>query len=136
MTHTVTMRDEILGGSAGKAADAATLTLDFLTTHITARELIRRRVIEEVALYNRTMPEYFRGLVQPTDAERTLNGYRPRPHHTIDAEAQVVRALDAFARNGFFLLVDDRQIESLDQEITLRVQTDVCFVKLMPLIGG
>lgn len=45
---------------------------------ITARELVRLRVRDEVARYNSTRPEYFRGLVQPTDAEATLNGYRRR----------------------------------------------------------
>lgn len=132
MVHTVTVRDETLD----TVSSTATFTLDFLTTQITARELIRCRVVEEVELYNRTTPEYFRGLVQPTDAERTLNGYHLRTRRPIDAEAQVARALNAFNRNGFFLLVYDRQIESLDELIELRVNTEVKFVKLMPLVGG
>lgn len=132
MTYTVTVHDETLGG----VDDTRSFTLDFLTTRITARELIQRRVTEEVALYNATAAEYFHGLVQPTDAERTLNGYRLRDTRHVDAEAQVARALDAFERNGFFLLVDDQQVESLDSEIELRVHTAVSFVKLVPLVGG
>lgn len=132
MTYTVTVHDETLGSTG----DMRSFTLDFLTTHITARELIRRRVTEEVALYNATATEYFHGLIQPTNTERTLNGYRLRDKRHVDAEAQIARALDAFERNGFFLLVDDRQIESLDSEIELRVNTAVSFVKLIPLVGG
>jgi hypothetical protein len=30
----------------------------------------------EVEIYNNKMPEYFNGLVQPNDAEKTLNGLR------------------------------------------------------------
>jgi hypothetical protein len=34
------------------------------------------------------------------------------------------------------MLVDDRQVEDLDEEIELRVSTEVSFVKLIPLVGG
>jgi hypothetical protein len=93
-------------------------------------------VCEEVAEYNRTTPEYFHGLVQPTDAERVLNGYRLRERRRIDPDAQVSRALSAFERNGFFIIVDACQMETLDQEITLRVGTEISFHKLIPLVGG
>src|SRR5262245_34559428 len=49
--------------------------LEFPTERITVRELIRERVYQEVQDFNRKSREQtFRGLVQPTDAERTLNG--------------------------------------------------------------
>ena len=40
-------------------------------------QLIRARVLE-VRGYSLRHPGYFRGLVQPTDAERTLNGFQVR----------------------------------------------------------
>ncbi len=55
--------------------EAPVFVLDFLTERITVRELIRSRVYQEVKDYNTQQPEYFRGLVQPTEAEQTLNGY-------------------------------------------------------------
>lgn len=131
MANAVTVYDETLIGER-----TAALTLDFLTAEITVRALIHKRVEEEVEEYNRNAPEYFRGLVQPTDAERVLNGYRLRERRRIDPEAQVARALEAFERNGFFILVDDRQVESLDDIITLRVGTAISFHKLTPLVGG
>jgi hypothetical protein len=112
------------------------LSLAFPTERTTVRELIRRRVYEEVQEYNARQPEHFRGLVQPTDAERTLNGYRLRVARKIDWKAQYEAALKAFKSNGFFLLVDDRQPESLDEEIDLRLSTEVTFVRLVPLVGG
>jgi hypothetical protein len=112
------------------------LTLDFLTDRISVRELIRRRVYEEVREYNATTPEYFRGLVQPTDAERALDGFKLQERRKIDWEEQYQRAVEAFQRNGFFILLDDRQAESLDQEFDLKIGTEVSFVKLMPLVGG
>jgi hypothetical protein len=128
---TVTIYDETTAGERTRG-----LTLEFLTARVTARELIRRRVYEEVQEYNLSTPEHFRGLVQPTEAERVLNGYKLRQRRKINWEEQFERAVEAFDRNGFFMLVDDRQVESLDEEIELKVSTEVSFVKLLPLVGG
>jgi hypothetical protein len=128
---TITIRDETLTGqSIGEHP------LDLLTERVTVRELIRSRVYQEVQDYNRSQPETFRGLIQPTDAEQTLNGYRVRGHRQIDWKAQFDKACDAFERNGFFVLVNDRQPDSLDEELTIDPTKTVTFVKLVPLVGG
>ncbi len=111
-------------------------TLHLAAERITVRELIERRVTQEVDEYNRAQPEYFQGLVQPTDAEQVLNGYRLRKKRLLDAAEQRAQAVAAFERNGFFLLVDDRQVTGLEDEIVVRPDTEVSFVKLVPLIGG
>lgn len=116
--------------------DLHTFTLDFLTERVTVREIIRSRVYEEVQLYNAKSSDFFRGLVQPTDAEATLNGYKMHKQRQIDWEEQYVRALKAFSTNGFFILVDDRQVESLDETVELEYDTKVSFIKLVPLVGG
>jgi hypothetical protein len=129
---TLTVYDETAFGDRTNA-----LTLDFLNERITVRELIRERVYEEVRQYNASAPDYFRGLVQPTDAEATLNGYRIRERRKkIDWQAQFEKAVEAFERNGFFILVDDRQVESLEDTIDITPETQVSFVKLVPLVGG
>jgi hypothetical protein len=110
--------------------------LDFLNERITVRELIRERVYQEVREYNAKTPAYIRSLVQPSETEATLNGYKMRKARKIDWEEQYRLAVDAFERNGFFVLVDDRQAESLDQEIVITPATTVSFVKLVPLVGG
>jgi len=79
----VTVRDET---TSGRAID--TWLLPGLPESITARELVRLRVREEVARYNSATPEYFRGLVQPIDAEATLNGYRLRQRRKLRWEVQ------------------------------------------------
>ena len=66
-----------------------------------------------------------------------LNGEKlPQAPRRVDWEAQFARACEAFERNGFFVLVDDRQVEALDDEIELKLDTVVSFVKLVPLVGG
>lgn len=131
MSYTITIVDETTSGQRG-----AELTLDFLTERTTAREIIRSRVYQEVTEHNaRRASQPFQGLVQPTQDERTLNG-ASRQGRRIDWEAQYASAVRAFQRNGFLLLVGERQILELDEEIELRHDTVVSFVKLVPLVGG
>nr|BFE78471.1 hypothetical protein GCM10020093_010720 [Planobispora longispora] len=111
-------------------------SLPDLPERISARELVRLRVREEVARHNAAPSHHFRGLVKPTDAEAELNGYRLRTARRLDWERQADAAEAAFARNGFLLLVGDRQIEDLDAGIDLTVDPVVSFVKLVPLVGG
>ncbi|MFI0898856.1 hypothetical protein [Streptomyces sp. NPDC020983] len=129
---TVTVVDETTSGET-----RGSWGLEFAEERVSAREVIRRRVFEEVAEYNARQPGLFRGLVQPTDAEHTLNGYRLRTPRRLDAERQFARAVEAFGRNGFLLLAGGRQIEDLDEEVDLSSgAAEVVFLKLVPLVGG
>jgi hypothetical protein len=134
MSTTLTIRDETTSSFSGDNDEE--FTLDVLTERITVRELIRTRVYREVRDYNLRQPEYFRGLVQPTDAERTLNGFKVRRGRRIDPEKQFEGAVESFYRNGFLVLVNDRQVDELEEEIEIRPDTTVTFLKLVPLVGG
>jgi ribonucleotide reductase beta subunit family protein with ferritin-like domain len=127
----ITFVDEAPGAQRREA-----LRITLWSERVTARELIERRVRHEVEIYNRTTPEIFQGLVQPTDAEQILNGWRMNTPRLLDAERQIARALDAFRHNRILLLVDDRQVETLDEEVLLTRDAEVCFYKLLPLVGG
>ena len=133
MTATLMIRDETATGDA-----VHQFPLEFPSERVTIRELIRERVYQEVSDYNARSKQggLFRGLVQPTDTERTLNGFQVPKHREIDWQAQFARALDAFSRNGFFILVDDRQAATLDETFVIGPRTQVSFVKLTPLVGG
>ncbi len=102
----------------------------------TLAELIRRRIDQEVAQYNEERPSYFNTLVQPSEAEVTLNGYQLKSGKMIDPEKQYYLALGAFKKNGFFVLINDDQKESLDEEIKLSDNMEMQFIKLTPLVGG
>jgi hypothetical protein len=133
MARTLTIRDETAFNLGG--ADEG-FTLDLPSERITVRELIRTRVYQEVRDHNLNQPDYFRGLVQPTDAERTLNGFRVRQRRRIDPEKQFERAIESFQRNGFFVLVDGLQVDELEEEIEIGAETTVTFLKLVALVGG
>jgi hypothetical protein len=136
MPVTLTIRDESAAGQVFHE-----MPLEFPSERITVRELIRERVYQEVQDFNcQTSEKAFRGLVQPTDAERVLNGtrveYRLAKHRPLDWKAQFDKALDAFEHNGFLVLIDSTQAESLDQQFTVGAGTQVSFVKLTLLVGG
>ncbi|MEV7602325.1 hypothetical protein AB0O91_33635 [Kitasatospora sp. NPDC089797] len=120
--------------TAGRRSDG--WGLEVAEHRLTVGELIRRRVVQEVAEYNARTPEVFRGLVQPQDTQRVPNGYALRTPRRIDPEVQTERALAAFAGNGFLVLVGDRQVTDPAEEVELALGTEVTFLKLVPLVGG
>lgn len=128
---TIAFVDETTAGERGD-----TWHLEIFEEELSLRELIRRRVFQEVAEYNAETPELFTGLVQPDGAETTLNGYRMRKRRRVDPQQQFELAIEAFGRNGYVVLVDDRQVEELDEMIQIGRSTEVTFLKLVPLVGG
>ncbi len=134
MLITITVQDRTTAGDR-----TSELTLEFLSERVTVRELIRSRVYQEVTEYNARQVMSGTGpnvrLVQLTEAEQTLNGERKRDTRR-DWQAEYEKALTSFERNGFLLLAGKRQLVDLDEEIDLRHDTEVVFLKLVPLIGG
>lgn len=129
---TLTIRDEEMTGQTLNE-----FSLDFLTERITVRELIRSRVYQEVKDHNAKQNQTeFHGLVQPSDAERTLNGFRLKKPRQIDWKAQFEKALDAFEKSQILILVNDRQVDSLEEEIEVATDTSISFLRLTLLVGG
>jgi hypothetical protein len=120
--------------TSGERSDA--WHLEIFEERLPLREVIRRRVFQEVAEHNASSGLTFRGLVQPSDTERVREGYRMSKPRRVDPETQYQRAVDAFARNGFVVLVDDKQVEEIDAMLDLRMGTEITFLKLVPLVGG
>ena len=128
---TLTIKDET---AAGKTTNE--IVVSFASELTTVKEIITARVTAEVEAYNNKMPEYFKGLIEPSEAERTLNGYKLKEKRKVDAEKQCLIALDAFLKNGFFILIDNIQSETLEQMVVINNDTNISFIKLTPLVGG
>jgi hypothetical protein len=97
----------VLADTTASGTETARLLLDDVPSPIRLRDLIRHRVREEVARDNAQ-----------------------------DWQAQADAAVTAFGRNGFFVFVGGRQVEDLDEELTLAEADVVSFVRLVPLAGG
>lgn len=127
----ITIKDETFSGNVLYEQQ-----LEFTTQKVSVQEIITQRVEKEVARYNAKPKLDFQGLVIPTFMEEKVNQYQTKKRPKIDVEKQVYVALDAFQKNGYFLLVNDIQLERLDQEVILNEDSKISFIKLTPLVGG
>ena len=110
------VRDETM---AGRTIDE--WELPDLADRITARELVRLRVRDEVARFRAAPAGTFRGLL----SEPSLSW-----------EEQADLAVDGFAHNAFVMIAGSRQVEDLDEVIDLERARLVSFIRLTPLVGG
>jgi len=125
--HTLQIKDESTSGEILNK-----ILLQFESEYITVEQLIKARIETEIERYEKDAEEYKNGLVLPTHLEKRLNKSNKR----IDAEKQLYVALKSFQENGFFILVDDEQVDELHQKVLVDESTDVSFIKLTPLVGG
>jgi len=129
---TLTVRDETTTGKVLKH-----LEMQLQAEELSVEDLITARVHQEVREHNaRRATTAFSGLVEPSRTERELNATKQRPHRRINAAAQTEVALKAFSRGHILLLVDDKQVDELEERVTLRSESTVTFLKLVPLVGG
>ena len=128
---TLQLKDETTGGKISNSIDVV-----FASGMVTVKDIIEQRILAEAEAYNNKLPEYFNGLVQPTAAEQTLNGYKLRENRKVDAKKQVHAALRAFENNSYFVLINNIQAESLEQMVVINSKTFISFIKLIPLVGG
>jgi len=131
MPNTLTIRDTTMSGETLQE-----LSLDVLSEQISVRELIRSRVYQEVQDHNRRQPARFAGLIEPEGDELTLNGEKPTRPRQIDWNRQLERVLQAFRNNQILILLGDRQLTDLDEEIVIGPKTEISFLRLTLLTGG
>jgi hypothetical protein len=129
--------------------------LELPVERMTARDLIRCRIEADVAIHNAAERARFdediaadraardEWLVMPGAVERALNGSRGAygpgrgpAKRLIESEPLIAVALEAFGRNGFFMIFDGRQITDLDEVLTVEQDSALTFLRLVPLVGG
>lgn len=128
--------------------------IKLVSERVTVRDVIRRRIEAEAKALQEQLAKpapdslaTFAGnnLVLPGFVESILNGNRtygavrqtkPKPVTRIDVEAQHDLACEAFQKNSFIMLFDDRQVGGLDDLLTVRENSTATFVRLTPLVGG
>jgi hypothetical protein len=125
---TIEVRSRVPGATG---ADLPTVLLELEQETVVARELIRRAVAEQIRVL-KADPEAFR---RAFDRQYRQAGEPKRPDD-LDAAAEVRRALKAFERGVFTVFSGGRQVESLDDEVRLRLGEPVVFLRLVALQGG
>lgn len=123
------------------------LELKLVSERITPREIIERRVASEVEALNSRKLAHAAGQggtrsflidVEATSPEAILN-ISPRGRRTpvlARVEQEAARAFQAFEKQRFIMLLDDKQIDGLDDEVTVGAESQIAFLYLTPLKGG
>lgn len=107
-----------------------------LPAHVTVRELLRRRIQQEVAAYNADPGKVFEGLVQPTDSVRHSDGLHMRQPRRLDADGLVDAALDAVETGLLRLEVGGETVADLDREVAVDEHDEVVAVLERPVIAA
>ena len=108
------------------------LEIELDSVEVTAAELIRGRVTAELARIGGSVP---RPIVPASEAEQALNGPR-KEGRRLDVAQETERALRAFKKGRFVVVVDGRQVNEADDKVTLTPDSTVTFVRLVPVRGG
>ena len=127
---TLTVYDETAGGRP-----VGDVVLPDLPERMTVREIVRLLAREEVARHNANPGVLFHGLVPPPDPVGAATGFPLGGGRRLEWAVPADAAVAAFARNGYFILVGDHQVEDLDEVVDLTgADQHVTFVKLTPLV--
>ena len=118
------------------------LFINQIQVKYTLRELIASVVQAEVDSYNQ---KYHQNRLSPVltfdDIEQGKVdgkiGFSDKSSYPIvDSQKEVEKAEKAFQRDHYYVFVDDVQVNDLDDEIVLKSNTKVSFLRLTPLVGG
>lgn len=141
MSATLKVVDEQFG--TGAPVRRPGINLRLASERVSAREIIRSRVSAEVDELKQGKERRAEApacsymiFAEPESGNSSLSFTAARPARHFDVEAEVERALSAFTRRRFIMLLDDRQIDDLDEPVGLRPESEIVFVHLVPLKGG
>ena len=113
-------------------------------TPLTLRDLIARIVLEEVQAFRERRAErrLIRALTETQIAEGVgrgkveMGGREEDEPDVADPEAAVATALLAFEDGLYYVFVDNEHRLDLNEEIRLRTESRVTFLRLVALAGG
>ena len=131
MSFALSIEDQTSSGDV-----VSNIVIQFPVETITVKELIESRVEKEFETYIKDSTKTLFNLVTPKKSEEELNGQKIRKKKRGDVAEQKAVALHAFQNNGFFLLVNDKQLIELDDLIQITPKSKIVFFRLIPVIGG
>ena len=121
----------------GGARQSDSCVVHFSHRILPLRDVIAEKVRAEVARAadEGTMPLSTRYLVDE-DLASVRGGALPRWQARVRPEHEIERALDAFRRGRYFVIVDGERVDDLDTIMTLQPRTTIHFLRVLPLVGG
>ncbi len=136
MAATICIRDSVV------SRDTEDYTFDLLIADesMTVRELIRERIYQEVDDFNRSLDARSADMETWRQRMARLLGGKQRadslPIERVDWREPFGLAISAFEKMQLLVIVGERQTMSLDEVVRLKPETEVIFLRLVPLAGG
>jgi hypothetical protein len=121
---------------AGKILDE--ISLQIANETLTVADLIKLKVENEIDCQNLKIEKNNQGYQHQTEdiLNKNNSSYNSVKNKTLDAEAQIYRAWEAYKNNQIIVMIDNRQTEALEEEILVSPETQVSFIRLTQLVGG
>ncbi len=143
MSATITVEGKLLGQKRPLFTDwAVALPADTGRGRLRLRDLISHVVLEEVQAFQQRQEERrLARILSKSEIEQALvqgkvdMGERDS-RQKVDPQVAVETALQAFEDGLYYVFIDGEQVQSLDDEVTVRADTRVTFVRLVALAGG
>lgn len=136
MAATICVRDSFL------SLDSEDYAFDLVIADesMTVRELIRERIYQEVDDFNRSLDASGADMQVWRQRMARLLGRAPEAERTdlerVDWRTPFEAAVSAYEKLQLLVLVGERQTMSLDEVVRLKPETEVVFLRLVPLAGG
>ncbi|MHA2163514.1 MAG: hypothetical protein ACXABF_13920 [Candidatus Thorarchaeota archaeon] len=149
-TICVEVESKVIGG-VEEGPKLETIVLELMETKITIADLIRRVVEEqiwnlmnerkmEIKKARRALDRQYLSEVevysQAAGGQIKFPSRRSVKHRKMDPEREVLRATEAYKAGIYCILINGKRVESLEETLTLGDNSQVTFLRLMPLIGG
>jgi hypothetical protein len=142
-TPTITISGKVMGKAHPTFADwRLPLPITCLIDGFTLKDLLTQVVLAEVeADAARQQQRQLLQVLSPEQIELglahgkvDLGGADPMP--SVDPQASLAVALQAFSDGLYYVFVDDEQIETLDTPVSLAPNSQLLFLRLVALVGG
>lgn len=109
---------------------------------LTLRDLLTQIVLAEVAGFaERQSQQRLMQVLSPTQIRlgveqgKVDSGGKDLEQH-VDPEQAIATALQAFTDGLYYVFLDEQQQENLDDVVCLQAQSELLFLRLVPLVGG
>lgn len=109
------------------------------TVEAQIRELERSYQLDHASIQQALQRQY---LTEPELREQASQGRIRQPSampsvmQPVDAQQATAKAVDAFRRKAFVILIDGKQVDQLDETVILTPSSKIIFLRLTPLVGG
>lgn len=123
-------RDEVVG-AFDEARRRNVATIRDAWRRLSVRDLIRFRIEREIEARHESG-----GARCPSDPPTLMDRLAGTPGGGLDAAVVARRAHEAFEAGLYFVIVNGRQVEALDEIVPLDATNEAVFLRLVPLQGG